>query len=574
MPIHSTVQYSRHGRFAFIARISVARTSHLFLLLGIVTIAVALPVQASGENFLGIDLCQTLSQRTFPVRVKPVAKPPYLRLFKEPGFGTRVIRISNSGPGAVTKPGRDAAQAWNVDESKMILHHYDATGAHSVLLLNGHTFENIGKLKLPTIASENIYWSHQDPNLLIYMPDSEADAGKLSQVNLTNGEMSVIKDFSPYCEKKGLPSQGGLLAAPSMDGDLIGFRCGLNGDKSLAVSYQVSNDTVTTLRTGSDTAWSVNNSPAPLPSGDGFLLDGKLLDQNLKQTRQRLDIGDHLAPTTMGMSPNTESVLFQSALKKSPSNCNNDIWSGIGLVIKHNINEGSCQSLVTQTKGYPATPPGTQLAANAYLNPRWLAVSSVGYDQFDSFTSNRVAPLLFSEVIMLDTDKQKPKPCRLAHHRTYGDNATRASYEPSLGRPNVSLSPRATRVLFGSDWYDSGMVDSYVVVLPAYTSLDLEGIWVDVHNSNIKTVFSQLGTSVNFQRNIPNDQTGQSTLIKGSGSINEGSIKLRYSYFRTASREVNGTCTGNQSADYSKIALSCTDDRTGHHVSYTLVREK
>jgi len=63
-------------------------------------------------------------------------------------------------------------------------------------------------------------------------------------------------------------------------------------------------------------------------------------------------------------------------------------------------------------------------------------------------------------------------------------------------------------------------------------------------------------------------------LIKGSGSIDEGTIKLRYSYLRNANREVSGTCTGKQSADNSKVALSCFDDRIGHKVSYTLVREK
>jgi len=107
-------------------------------------------------------LCMQLSARTGRVRVKPVAKPPYQRLFKEPAFGTQVMRISNSSVGTVNKPGSQAAQAWNHDESRLMLHHYDANGEHSVRLHDGHNYDLIGTLKLPPLANENVYWSQQD----------------------------------------------------------------------------------------------------------------------------------------------------------------------------------------------------------------------------------------------------------------------------------------------------------------------------------------------------------------------------------------------------------------------------
>jgi len=45
---------------------------------------------------------------------------------------------------------------------------------------------------------------------------------------------------------------------------------------------------------------------------------------------------------------------------------------------------------------------------------------------------------------------------------------TNANYQPYFGEPHVTISPTGTRLLFGSDWYDSGAVDSYVIELPSH----------------------------------------------------------------------------------------------------------
>jgi len=58
--------------------------------------------------------------------------------------------------------------------------------------------------------------------------------------------------------------------------------------------------------------------------------------------------------------------------------------------------------------------------------------------------------------------------CRLAHHRSTGKLAQSGEYNGYLGEPHVTISPSGTRLLFGSDWYDSGSVDSYVIELPLY----------------------------------------------------------------------------------------------------------
>jgi len=60
-------------------------------------------------------------------------------------------------------------------------------------------------------------------------------------------------------------------------------------------------------------------------------------------------------------------------------------------------------------------------------------MSSIGDDRLDLHRTQRPAPVLFSEIYLVDT------------------------------RPESDL--------FGSDWYDSGSVDAYVVELPAYQTL-------------------------------------------------------------------------------------------------------
>ncbi|MEE9335385.1 MAG: hypothetical protein V3U65_14945 [Granulosicoccaceae bacterium] len=543
----------------------------LCVLIGSALLGISLPATAD-TGIVNTDLCINLNQRTSRVAVKPVAKPPYLRLFKEPGFDTRVMRISNSGLGAITKPSSNASNAWNYDESRMMLHNYDSNGNHSVTLLDGHTYDVIGTLKLPRLAAESVHWSHQDANILFYMPNTEKDAGKLSKINIATGKRALIKDFAPYCKKSGVSAQGGTLAKPSNDDDLFGFRCGVLGGHSLALSYRVSNMHVSTLRTGAGTQWPIDSVPLPLPHNGNILLNQMILNSNLKPNGRRLDIADKNAPSAIGASNEKLNVFFQSAVKKSPRGCSNDIWNGAGLIVKHDLGYDMCASLVTQTKGWPSTPGGSELVANAYQNPRWLAMANVGYDNLDWFTERRGAPLLFSEIILTDTKQPEPKPYRLAHMRTYGEQASNASYDLSLSKPSLSLSPMATRVLFSSDWYDSGAVDTYVVSLPAYTRLKLQGSWIDKNNSDITALFKQLANQISFIVEMPHPVNGKMITLIGSGDIISEKMELKYQYEIGADRAVKGTCTGVQSSDKSGIVLDCLNDVYQTPVKFNFVR--
>jgi hypothetical protein len=57
------------------------------------------------------------------------------------------------------------------------------------------------------------------------------------------------------------------------------------------------------------------------------------------------------------------------------------------------------------------------------------------------------------------------KVCRVAHHRSYAGEG-RWGY---WSEPHVGISPKATRLVFASDWGNGVSVYTYVVELPNYS---------------------------------------------------------------------------------------------------------
>jgi hypothetical protein len=75
-----------------------------------------------------------------PHPMQEIAKPAYLEVITDPSFGTTIRRISDAGAGGVIVPMYSTVQAWNADESMMILYN-QSTGNHD--LLDGMTYEFI-----------------------------------------------------------------------------------------------------------------------------------------------------------------------------------------------------------------------------------------------------------------------------------------------------------------------------------------------------------------------------------------------------------------------------------------------
>jgi len=226
---------------------------------------------------------------------------------------------------------------------------------------------------------------------------------------------------------------------------------------------------VTTQKIGEGTNWEEWTAPTPTPSGNRFWYQGVALGNDLKTVEQKLDLYKDSEHSNIGLTHDGQDALYQTVFNASPNGCNGDLWRGVGHLVQHNLETGECRSIINEDQGYPYTTSATHVSARAYLRPGWVAMSSIGHrEQFEFFTNKRKAPALLSEIYLANTDPKAAVTCRLAHHRSFGKLAKRGDYPPYFGEPHATISPSGTRIIFGSDWYDSGSVDSYVLELPGY----------------------------------------------------------------------------------------------------------
>lgn len=419
------------------------------------------------DNLGAENMCEGAITHAERVLIPPVAKPPFKKYYRDPAFGSKVIRITNGKFGEVFKPPYSTMQSWNADESLMLLYRGGNDAHH--LLLDGHTYEPVRKLDIIPADIEEVFWSHSDPDAFFYVSKYSRDYGLLKKYSVKSDSATVIADFGKYCDAKGLPTGGGDIHMQSMDDDTFGFRCRRDDDSYVMMSYRVSTNEVISDKIGKGTQWDEWTAPTPGPSGKRFWFQGKVLSADLSSIEKSLDLKKAAEHSNVGLTHNGQDALYQTVFDPSPGGCGGDLWQGVGHLVEHNMETGECRSIINEAQGYPYTTSGTHVSARAYLRPGWVAMSSIGSrEQFDFFSNKRKAPALLSEIYLADTDPQHRVTCRLAHHRSFGKMAKQGGYPPYFGEPHATISPSGTRIVFGSDWYDSGSVDSYVIELPGY----------------------------------------------------------------------------------------------------------
>ncbi|MBX2835968.1 MAG: hypothetical protein KTR35_03865 [Gammaproteobacteria bacterium] len=414
-----------------------------------------------------LNMCEGLVTHTERMAIKAVAKPPYLKHYREPAFNTKVIRVTNSRKGESQKPAYSTMQAWNADESLLMLYRSGLDqGTH--ILLDGHTYEPIRALNIVPSDLEEVYWSHKDPDIFYYVSKYSSDIGLFKKYNVKTNKTRVVKDFSKQCGFRSMPTGGGDVHMQSLDDDFWGFRCRKEDGNWIMLTYRISTDEVSVKRIGDGTPWESWLAPTPGPSGKTLFYQGTSLDPDLTNIRHKLDMAKAWEHSNVGQTYNGQDAIFSTVFDPSPKGCDGDIRQGVGHLTEFNLETGKCRPIISESNGYPYTTSGTHVSARAIHKPGWIAMSSVGYDQFRWFTNGRKAPVLFSEIYLANTDPDNTVICRLAHHRSYAKHAKNAPYKAYFGEPHATISPSGTRIIFGSDWYDSGSVDSYVIELPGY----------------------------------------------------------------------------------------------------------
>lgn len=425
------------------------------------------PSLGAAVQVVSDELCEGFVSDARSVEIPSLQKPDFMDAYIDPAFGSRVVRITNSSPGEVNKPAYSTMQAWNADETYLLLYRTGTTNSGHTLL-DGHTYEFIQNLDFTPADIEEVYWSHADPDALFYISKRIDDYGKLNQFNVSTNRSTVIADFGVYCGD-GLPSGGNDVHMQSLNDDLFGFSCQQDDGHHIMLSYTPSTGSIVSAPIGIGSDWSEWSAPMPTPSANGFWHQGYVIDNDLQQVVHQLDMATPVEHASIGMTHNGQDAYYQVGFNVSPNDCDGDLYKGVGHLVEHNMSTGDCRNIVSEEQGYPYPTSGTHISAQAYLKPERVVVSSIGkLEQFGHFTNSVPAPALLSEVYVAQTSPTDTKVCRLAHHRSYGKSAVNGGYAAYFGEPHATISPKGTRIVFGSDWYDSGSVDSFVIELPDY----------------------------------------------------------------------------------------------------------
>lgn len=413
------------------------------------------------------NLCQGLVSHNRKVLIERIKKPPFDRYVNDVAFGTRLIRISDSDPSEVHKPLYSSIQAWNADESLLILRRVKPWKSDYVLL-DGQNYRFIRALDLLPSDERQLLWSHTDPDILYYVSKEREYEGWFVRFNVRSNERRRVRDFGSLCTES-VPDSGLNAQMQSLDNDLFGFRCETAYGPSM-LSYRMSTNNLAKAQSGGSVQWSSDYAPMPAPSGQRMEMQGRVVSPQLDQVIHKLDQAVFSERGSLGLTFDGADALFQTVFDVSPQGCDGSEHKGVAHLTEFNLENGQCRAVISQSQGWPYTTTGTDVSAVSRHRPGWVALSSVGYDQFEFLAGSREAPALTSEIYLVNTDPANTQLCRLAHHRSYAKAALNANYPPQLGEPQVTISPSGTRILFGSDWYDSGSVDSYVIELPGFVS--------------------------------------------------------------------------------------------------------
>ena len=374
--------------------------------------------------------------------MQDIDKPNYLQTIKDPTFGTTIRRITNAGEGNIIVPMYSTVQAWNSDETYMILYNV-SENAHQ--LLNGITYNYIRDLSdIKPNDIENIFWDTNNPNYLFYVDKVTNDLIKYQVETKVKTILANLQTLSSCTENISL---GNDVQMMSWDSDIIGFRCG----NSHAYYYQISTEEMTEINVNDVNYY----APMPLPSGALFYHNSNMYDDegNFKVRMNEAKI-EH---SCLGKMANGNDAHFAISFEQGPEG------GCLGNIIAHDANTGECFPIISQDLGYRYPKSGTHISALAYKNENtgWLCASMIGYDEDGN-------SLLDQELIISKANKDSVEVYRIAHHRS---DEKEFDY---WGEPHATISPSGTRVLFGSDWSgseDGKSIDSYVVELPAYSSI-------------------------------------------------------------------------------------------------------
>jgi len=393
------------------------------------------------------DLCAGLVTDKVAHPMTALAKPAVGQAVTDPQFGTTIRRITAAPAGGAIVPVYSTIAAWNADESRLILYN---VGSNRHQLYDGKTYQFIRTLGLVSPTDlEHVLWDPADPDVLYY-PSNYNAIPVLYRYRVSTDTNEVVRDFTGL---SGMCPRGNWNIILSLGNDpmylswangskVVGLQCG----QAFKFLYDIQTDTVL----GSMSVAPTWFAPQPAPSGQLAYGDGNVYNSSLQVVRA-LDLASPLEHASLGQLANGHDTYNAVVFEPGVSGYN------VGSLVTFDMTDGSWRVIVGEATGYPYPPTNAHISAMAYKRPGYVSLSVVG--------NPSGAGVLDQEILLADTNVGGTV-CRVAHHRSWAQFGS-AGY---WAEPHAVISPSGTRILFGSDWGNSGTVDAYVVELPAYTA--------------------------------------------------------------------------------------------------------
>ncbi len=433
----------------------------------------------------GVDLSVGLTDYgTNKVPFSALAKPAKGQTVSDPDMpGATITRITDAAAdfkAANVIPAYPTCQAWNCDETRLVLYTQGGSGGGQHVMYDGNTYAFLNSIDINPSDIEQFWWDRVDPNTLYYLDNHDASGTIVSQMlafNVETGAKTVIHDFAADKAVHGWAKKGPIRAGypffiGAPNNDIWGLGAGgipnIDGYEAVNVfGWQRSTGKIT-LYAGLPSAQARTNVPTPLPSGKGWFYNNTSAKSASGYVTDIYDING-VKIGSVPFSTNEHGGSCQNAAGDDLVIGNQYDTAQVGNLIVANLTKRTVKTLVGQANGYGYPRTGTLIGATSYNNPGWAVAGIVGDPHQKSGT------FLDGEVVIANADTGVVR--RVSRHRSTG-YWTSAPINNYWAQPNVTLSPSGTRILVQSDWGNAdpsnpvvnpnAISDTYVITLPSY----------------------------------------------------------------------------------------------------------
>jgi Secretion system C-terminal sorting domain len=384
-----------------------------------------------------------------PIYQATFSKPSAGAAFTDPKFGTSVRRLTDARGGGIASivPQYSKRQAWNADQSFLLLFTGDGTGR----LYDGTTYEFLRPLD--DVGGEDVFWHPTNPDLLYF-----SFGNTLFSYNVITQSPTAVRTFDGYTwiNTRG---EGNL----SRDGRYYAF-VGQTYDTDThfkdIVVYDLILDSIVSRMVLpavlSDFDWA---SISPLgnyvvvdyATADTGRYQGiEVYDRNLNFIWQK---GLGAGHSDLAVDENGNEVLVMAYY---------DADLNRGFVKKFRLADGATTSLMELSPDFDL-----HISCRNESRREWCFIST--FDAEGRLTDDSLSWLPFEDEIFALKMDGSGDVQRIAHHHSKRFSPSTPDRDNSnyWAEPHATVSRDGTRMIFGSNWRENiasdSSVDAYVV---------------------------------------------------------------------------------------------------------------